>query len=405
MKKVIICKTIFKKQIICSLFLKLLCLCIFIVFCESVENNLTVLPTCEELTGIDENMKCTNRQYTPGVCCATKNKWNRLHGLRCMPKLVIAGSQKGGTTELGRLIVTHPDIVYTKSEIHFFDHSPENLPCKALSYILQFALHDQLEAVFANTTSVVFQDYKTRYVIDKTPEYMLHELPIKELHDMLPTVPIVITLRHPTPRVFSGFRTMCNGFPGLYQRVVGVSEDRFAGVINATVRGKLHSSYFTTEPVTSCDSEAFHHYLFSSAAKLYTKLFTRNVSPDHKVGNVSSTGYADLCYGFYDEQIEHLLRYFPSNQILIVFQEEWKRDVPSVLRQMESHADLSHHNFSFIPATGSNGAQHSPHDVEEDNLNLDRYYAHSISRLDALLKTHFSRGIPEEWRTRLPQNL
>jgi Sulfotransferase domain len=51
------------------------------------------------------------------VCCYGNNG-----GLACLPTVIIAGFQKGGTTALGALLDAHPNIAMARvKETHFFD--------------------------------------------------------------------------------------------------------------------------------------------------------------------------------------------------------------------------------------------------------------------------------------------
>jgi len=104
-----------------------------------------------------------------------------------LPDIVIIGVRKGGTRALIEMLSLHSGVVAAQNEVHFFDwesHFQKGLPW----YLGQmpYALPGQL-------------------TVEKTPAYFTSSKVPRRLHQMNPSVRLLLILRDPTERVLSDY--------------------------------------------------------------------------------------------------------------------------------------------------------------------------------------------------------
>ncbi|MEM8523431.1 MAG: sulfotransferase [Bacteroidota bacterium] len=111
------------------------------------------------------------------------------------PDFLIIGTQKGGTTWLRRMLITHPDIYIPPypEEVHFFNRAIEQPD-------LYFALFN-------------IQEAGGKLLGEKSPNYFhMPEKAIRFVKTLLPEVKLVVILRNPVERAWSQARMNTSDF-------------------------------------------------------------------------------------------------------------------------------------------------------------------------------------------------
>jgi hypothetical protein len=167
------------------------------------------LPRDEGLSVRTVPGSCRAREFTPGLTrtppgiVADNVAWvlpaSALagYGSEMLPNFICVGAQKAGTTTLGHLLRSHPDVfISSPTETRFF--FDEQRYCRGLA---------TYEISHFNGWS------GQRAVGEKTPEYLLHpEVPRRIHSDLGADTRIVISLRSPAQRAFSHFRHNFSNF-------------------------------------------------------------------------------------------------------------------------------------------------------------------------------------------------
>jgi hypothetical protein len=101
---------------------------------------------------------------------------------------VVAGTQKGGTTALHRMLQQHPEVhLPDQKELHFFDYIPDS-PVNALRFVRY---------------NLRFKPAAGQICGDFTPSYMYWDGAFERIRDYNPSMRIVMILRNPVERAHS----------------------------------------------------------------------------------------------------------------------------------------------------------------------------------------------------------
>ena len=116
--------------------------------------------------------------------------------IKCLPSLIIAGVQKGGTTALSALLCFIRGISFSKKkEIHYFDNVRKYSIgiSEYLHYFNQWNLTD------------IDQAYPLAYA-ESTPFYLASRQACERIYKTIPDVKIVVLLREPVSRAYSEYQ-------------------------------------------------------------------------------------------------------------------------------------------------------------------------------------------------------
>ena len=116
--------------------------------------------------------------------------------IKCLPSLIIAGVQKGGTTALSALLCSTRNISFSKKkEIHYFDNVKKYSMgiSEYLRYFNQWNFTD------------IDQVYPLAYG-ESTPFYLASRQACERIYKTIPDVRIVILLREPVSRAYSEYQ-------------------------------------------------------------------------------------------------------------------------------------------------------------------------------------------------------
>jgi len=108
------------------------------------------------------------------------------------PNVIIAGTNKAGTTSLFRYLADHPEVCASRiKEVRYFSQRPDPLAPEALS---------QYEAYFS-----ACRDERVR--LEASPNYLAGGSDIAgKIYQLLPDVRLIFVLREPVERLVSSFR-------------------------------------------------------------------------------------------------------------------------------------------------------------------------------------------------------
>lgn len=126
---------------------------------------------------------------TPGNYCAAAFEPGGSEMVAAKLGFVVAGAQKAGTTTLDAILRLHPQIQMARTkETHFFDRNHDQSVALACGLEKFFPLED------------------TRLRGEATPITIYWRPAIRRLHAYNPDVKIILLLRNPVDRAFSGWR-------------------------------------------------------------------------------------------------------------------------------------------------------------------------------------------------------
>ena len=141
--------------------------------------------------------------------------------LRMRPDFLIVGAQRCGTTSMFKTLVQHPQVArpYLRKGVHFFD--------KRFDQGL-----DWYRGHFPVVASSRLRRLGTRPLTgESSPYYMFHPLAGERIARSLPGVKLVVLLRDPVERAYSGHsHELARGFETEpFERAIALEPERLAG--------------------------------------------------------------------------------------------------------------------------------------------------------------------------------
>lgn len=130
--------------------------------------------------------------------------WSRNKSCDSLPKFLVIGPQKTGTTALYTFLSMHPSIssnlpsLETFEEIQFFNG---NNYYRGLDWYMNF-----FPSTNATTSNSVDMSPSNRYYFEKSATYFDGELVPKRAHQLLPSAKLVVLLISPAKRAYSWFQ-------------------------------------------------------------------------------------------------------------------------------------------------------------------------------------------------------
>jgi hypothetical protein len=196
---------------------------------------------------------------------------------RPLPDFIIIGAQKSGTTSLIRYLCQHPEITTSyKKEVHYFDQH----------------FRRGVNWYRSNFPPVRFHSPKLR-VGETSPYYFFHPHVPRRIHELLPDVKLIVSLRDPTSRAISHFQHEANR--GREPLSLGEALDAESERIEAETRALLENEDLV------CEEHRRHSY---------------------------------KARGLYLDQLERYWEVFDPSQVQIVDANRFFRDPRSVLREL-----------------------------------------------------------------------
>lgn len=251
----------------------------------------------------------------------------RTLGLPSKPDFLIIGAQKAGTTGLHSILKEHSYLVGPlKKEIHYFSRN---------EFYLEKPV-GQYHSFFPSRLSLK----KHQLVFEATPDYLFHGETAHRIHQYNPDIKLIVMLRDPALRAFSGWTMYHHNF----------RPD------NAWHRFHEPRSFRECIDAEMKDIDAIDFYSFHKA---YVKR------------------------GLYAEQIETYLKYFKREQILFLEQMELKKHFEPTVERICQFLDVPSETLDLkIENKGKvNSIEQYTAEIEE----LRRFYAPYNEQLFKLL--------------------
>lgn len=205
---------------------------------------------------------------------------------RGMANCIIVGAQKSGTSSLYHYLIQHPQVKSSfGKELHYFDGSLiENLDTYKKGKIWY-------QAHFPFTYNLKEKDV----CLDASPFYLYHPLVAERIHKLLPDSKILILLRNPIERAISHY---------------------------------FHVKDYGGESLPMEDAFALESDRLAPAIK----------NKDYK--DPAFRKYSYQTRGLYWLQIQEYLKYFTSDQLLIINSDDFFKHSADTLKRVYSFLDI-----------------------------------------------------------------
>ncbi len=270
-----------------------------------------------------------------------KRRWDKASTQLCKliyghlkPSAMIIGAQKSGTTAMYKYLSQHPDIIPPKiKELHFFN----------CDRFFSQGYRKYVEFFPIKTPST-----KNKITLDVTPGYFFSsEKTAKRIFEFNPDLRLILILRDPVYRAFSAWQ--------MYRKYYTKDSEWFF---------KWHEERNFGDPYQNYVKRLEYGRSFMDDLQ-----FEVEQSKMGKVAEMSVLGY-----GLYSEQLKNFYRYFEKNKIIILTNEDLRKDVSLLLSKVEKHIEIQ--EFDWEKADTSphfEGNYKDEMTIEEVNFLRDYY--------------------------------
>lgn len=236
--------------------------------------------------------------------------------------IFIVGAQKAGSTSLHAFLTQHPKISEGKSkELTFFHKDSEY--AKGLRYY--------------RTLFPMFMD--DQIALDSTPENLYVRTAPQRIHEFSPNAKIVIVLRDPISRALSAYN--------MYKQLAG--DQRFVDYLQTS--NEVAKLFFL--PIAKGEVEPTIDYFLN-----YELTLINSSSIEEEP--------AIIRRGIYAPQIQRYIDFFGSDNVLILFSEDLKKNTQKTVNRV----------FDFVDLEQVEGIDYAPKHV--------RQYTNDISGKDRI---------------------
>ncbi|KJH48061.1 sulfotransferase domain protein [Dictyocaulus viviparus] len=199
---------------------------------------------------------------------------------RRLPTALIIGVRKGGTRALLDAIALHPKIKIARKETHYFN----------LNYSKGIDWY----------RSMMPLSKSNEVVIEKTPGYFTSPIAPKRVHELNPTMKIILIVRDPTQRTISDFTQVVyynkmeqNKTLPIFEKEVFVDESENLNINYKPVRNSLYDlhianwlRYFSMQQILLVNGDVFRGNPISELRRVETFLgLPHEISPDQLIFN------------------------------------------------------------------------------------------------------------------------
>ncbi len=276
----------------------------------------------------------SNVSIDAGTCLSFKKK-----EMKCFPSFMIIGAMKSGTGELMKWLNMHPMLVSGKgkdnsNEIHYFggDKYSKSV-CKHKDYIMHFPTFNSIE----NKKIITF---------DKSPDYIRNVDSLIQIKEMITNIKLILILRHPVTRAFSGFQHNCR-----HHRYIKIKKYvpllKETNTMSRTFLPKgsiinIKSFFFNMSDVNdvhhSMNQDDFMVLQYPCSIDDFLSYYLNNYD----------LGLNEMSIGFYDLQLKQLFKLFNPKKVLILYQENMWNDTFYTLRKIENFLDIPCYNYNRV---------------------------------------------------------
>jgi Sulfotransferase domain len=264
---------------------------------------------------------------------------------------LIVGTQKGGTTALAKFLSTHPQVcIAPVKEVHFFDYDQNYLgdgsPWLGVPQNIAHPTPQTSNSKPQDRYHSFFPNYSHQPVVgEATPIYMYFPWIAERIKTYNPSMKLIILLRHPVERAYSHYQM---------ERARGWEWLPFSLAIRL---------------------EAWRLHLAKRDRSERSSLRTHS--------------YGDR--GFYSRQIHNLQRYFPSEQMLILLNEDLQNNHHETLQRVYEFLEVDRDVNIPAPERVLSGI-YQPMSARDRNYLLEKYEP-EIAAIATLLNINL-----EHWR-------
>ena len=249
-----------------------------------------------------------------------------------IPDFIIIGVTKTGTTYLWSLLKKHPDIEMSPN---FSEMRGGEINTKEIAF---FNSPEKLVRGVAWYRSLFNNNKKLQG--EATPSYFYNNTCHKEMRALAPNAKLIVMFRNPVTRAYSNFNHM-----------------------------KQAGSVWSNEPYD------------------LSKGFEDNYMVD--IENGFESGFGVMGRGLYINNLEHLLQYFPRNQILILITEQMKANPEKTWKQVCDFLDVQ-----TVPANFTERVHVRTYEKPLDNPVAQKLYE-LYEPYNQRLYTFLGHSIPE----------
>lgn len=192
-----------------------------------------------------------------GTCFLQPGSRDKAH---CLPSVVIAGTQKASTDLLRDVLSKHPNVHMGGAmqlagnfigEMHFFDNQDEaSVAATWWDDYLPYFEPIQLGRKRPFASDII--------MMEKTPKYMADPPALTSMHFLVPSVKLIVLLRDPVGRTYSGFQHTCKKNKG---------SEMFGSGKKGTAVATVNLWAFYAGLGSPCSPEQFHAYITGKAQR------------------------------------------------------------------------------------------------------------------------------------------
>jgi hypothetical protein len=154
-----------------------------------------------------------------------------------LPSFLIVGAQRAGTTSMSRTLSAHPAVFHPvlHQEVHYFDNAYDRGMAWYRSHF-PLRVRARIAARAAGVAPMAFES---------SPYYMMHPLAAERINRDLPGVKLLVLLRDPVERSYSGHaHETALGFEAEpYPRAIELEASRLAGEAEKIAANPHYYSY------------------------------------------------------------------------------------------------------------------------------------------------------------------
>lgn len=252
-------------------------------------------------------------QTMPHVVC-NQSAYQTKIDQRRIPRFIIAGTQKGGTSALSSLLRLHPQVVPTETlEVHYFDYYIRKVKYKNPMLLRDKHICKRRRMYQEEFDIRKLLQHPNTITFDKTPKYLSLPFVARYVKRIAPWAKILITLRNPVDRAYSQWKMEIDRnrkirtFDNLINKEMELR--RNLGLTSAPTLME-----FQTNPMKYNED----HYFQITPNNTLTAL-----SRDWMDYTSTTTKYLlPIARGLYAQQLAYWLDYFPIEKRLKVIQYE-----------------------------------------------------------------------------------
>lgn len=322
------------------------------------------------------------------------------------PSFWIIGAQKGGTSVMNHWLQSLPNIAMRPNELHFFDRAAWNCSFRVCT---SFYMNES--RFYQNFRHILPPDPSLPYGA-KAPSYLYIPVVPRALSKYFPSMKIIVMLRNPVKRAYSGYGQAWGSVPELYERRESALISREKGEsltvqlrkiprhgrftspnyallfdhlarqelsLIATATKRIQSGDYSREELQPFIFEALESFETLTAWDLLFKILQAS-----EFGSAQMKDFYIL-KSHYTLQLKHWHQFFDKSQFLYLLTEEVFADATATLHQIENflHARPLRTQPKSFPEQGKSRTEVPM--LDSTSFILQRFFKPQILELETLI--------------------